>query len=156
MWYVITGMGTFMMCLLISLLCLRSEVESIKNNRCSGCEAYIDSVMREHECLCEYCGRPYKKARSMQEAEERAIQLADLCEYCGRPYKKARSMQEAEERAIQKEMCSLRNGLKQIRYNEIFCSLDREITIKEALQMLFSYLKLKIKPGDDVKIVKIK
>jgi len=131
MWYVITGIGVVIIYLLVRLSCLRCEVSEIKNNRCSvnsGCEEYINSVMNKNYYLSDYPKRYVI-------TEEIKMQARHL-----------------------EEICNIRSSLeKQIRCNERFDIFEgRDVSIREALMMLFSYLKLKIKPGDDVKIVKIK
>jgi len=96
------------------------------NNYARYCEAYIKAVMMENDYLSDY------ERRFKNERRENVRQLQEIHE--------------------------IRSSLdREIRLNASFCDLkDKEVTIKEALEMLFSYLKLKIKPGDDVKIVKIK
>jgi len=117
MWYAIIGMGTFMICLLISLLCLRSEIEYIKESSLWFLESRLERKILEAKIDIE-------RSRKIREGLGNNIyQRLD----------------------------------RQIRFSERYGIFEgRDIPIREALRMLFSYLKLKIQPGDDVKIVKIK
>ena len=132
MWYAMAGILVgVIIYLLINVSCLKCEVSEIKNNRCSvnsGCEEYINSVMNRNHYLSEY-GRRYVIN------EETKMQIRHI-----------------------EEIHDIRGDLeKQIRLNASFCDFkNREVTIKEALRMLFNHLKLAIKPGDDIKIVKLK
>lgn len=128
MWYALLGMGTVIIYLLISLSCLRSEVSKIKGD---GFSTALSDMFDKYVNL-----------------KDRYNQYDEI--------ERSRKIREGFRRS---ELdISIYQGLdKQIRLNASFCDFkDKEVTIKEALQMLLSYLKLKIKPGGDVKIVKIK
>lgn len=128
MLYALIGMGTVIIYLLISLSCLRSEVSKIKDD---GFSTALSDMFDKYVALKD-------RYNNYEEIE------------------RSRKIREGFRRSELDN--SIYQGLdKQIRLNASFCDFkDKEVTIKEALQMLLSYLKLKIKPGGDVKIVKIK
>ena len=131
MWYAIIGLGILTIITLARISILGCDVDTIKNTRCdihSGCEEYIKSVMREYDCF-------NNDTRRYVITEEAKMQARHL-----------------------EEICNIRSNLeKQIRCNERYDIFNgRDVSIREALQMLFGYLKLAIKPGDDIKIVRVK
>lgn len=130
MWWVIILLGIFVIALGAKILTLGCDIEEIKNKRCdvTDCERYIDSILTKHH-YSSYYDRRYTHT---EEVKEKVRQV--------------------------EEMCHLRNNLeKQLRLNISFRDFaNRDVTIKEALEMLFKHLGLEIKPGEDVKIVKLK
>jgi len=121
------AMGVLIIYLLISLSCLRGEVSRIKADGFSTVLSHMfDKYVHLEETHNQY--DEIERRKRIREGFRKSELDNNIYQVLDR----------------------------QIRLNAIFCSLDREITIKEALQMLFSYLKLKIKLGDDAKIVKIK
>ena len=137
MWYVIGVMGVIILFLLIKVSNLGYEISKVKDE---GFSVVINDMMDRYINLHDRFNQAETIERDRRFRE--GFGRGDATE-------KVRQMEETE-----RIRCNIE---KQIRNNaryEIFG--DRDVTIKEALKMLFRHLGLKIKQGDDIKIVKSK
>jgi len=131
MWYAIAGLVFFVIFLLVSVSNLSGRFDEIKTKGFSTtllemCNKYTD-LKREYESEDYY--NTIKRRRSLHEDIAR---------------------RESENSLYQ-------NLDKRIRVNARYGIFgEHDITIREALEMLFEYLRLEIKPGGDIKIVKVK
>ena len=127
MWDAIGGMGVIILFLLIKVSNLGYEISKVKDE---GFDTVVSDMMDKYI-------NDIEDERRFREGFGRG----DVVE-------KVRQMEETE-----RIRCNME---KQIRNNARFGFKGNDVTIKEALIMLYEYLGLKIKPGDDIKIVKSK